>query len=206
MIKKIVFAFVFAIVLFPLGFVFVKEGTQKKVVLTAEAEASDVESLPSGRTSSISDGFEIETIEVNKDDFRIEIPKIDLKKDIEPEVDPRYREIYLPVIEKKVAHGKFTRFPHETLENGYGNVYLFAHRDGPNPFFARLGELDKGDEINIYFNGKKYIYRVFEYFITTPDNTSVYTGYASSPTLTLQTCNNGVSERLIVRGELVGSV
>lgn len=148
-------------------------------------------------------GDKLETSEFKKEDFIIEIKKIGLKKEVTPNVDPRDKKIYGPVIEESVAHGMFTKLPDETVDDGMGNVYLFAHRDGKYAFFARLGELENGDKISLYFLGKIYIYVVYDSFIVLPTDTYVYTSFAEEPTLTLQTCNNGVKERLIVKARLV---
>ena len=176
----------------------------------AQAEVTEEES-ESASTSSIFAQESGQKIEVDENihlsnEFKIEIPSIGLSKEIETNVDPREKEIYGPVIEQKVAHGMFTKLPDETAAKDSGNVYLFAHRDGDSPFFSRLGELEVGETIYVYYGGKKYIYGVSEYFIVDPKDTSVYTGDSPSPTLTLQTCNNGIKERLIVRADLISVV
>lgn len=140
-------------------------------------------------------------------DFRLEIPRIGVSKEIVAEVDPRSEEIYGPVIEEAVAHGRFTRLPHEATVDG--NVYLFAHREGIAPdgrdygYFNRLDELRPGDRAEVRFRGETYTYQFRESFVIKPEDTWVYTDRASVPTLTLQTCENGEEDRLIVKFDLI---
>lgn len=141
-----------------------------------------------------------------KEEFFLSIPSIGLNKQVKRNVDPADKRIYGDVIEKYIAHGKYTRLPKGATEDG--NVYLFAHREGfiggrDVGFFRRLDELGKGDRAIINFDGGTYTYKFRESFIVDPLDTYVYTGYSKSPTLTLQTCNNGEEERLIVRFDLV---
>jgi LPXTG-site transpeptidase (sortase) family protein len=133
-------------------------------------------------------------------EFILSIPRIALKKEVVANVDPSDKAVYLPVIERKVAHGRYTMLPSQATENG--NVYLFAHREGSGNFFARLGELVTGDRIEVRFSGRTYLYTVSEKFVVGAKDTWVYTGTSALPTLTLQTCENGNTHRLIVKALL----
>lgn len=144
-------------------------------------------------------------IEIKK--FWIEIPQIDLIKDITLNVDPSDRDEYLDVIDQTVAHGKYTSLPYITG----GNTYLFAHsmelEDGqiqPGGWFSRIDELKVGDKIVLGINDERYTYKVINSRIVDPLETSVYTGESSfdgSNTLTLQTCypRGTTEQRLIVQ-------
>ncbi len=137
--------------------------------------------------------------------FALEIPSINLKHDIWANTDPRYKEEYIPVLDQYIAHGKFTLLPDEATKDG--NVYLFAHRsnyDGKqNGFFANLDKIKPGDIAYIYYNGITYTYSFRTSKIVEPSETSVYTSQSDTPTLTMQTCNNGLKERLILWWDLV---
>ena len=205
-------AYLFALILIVLqvGYGIAKMGDGGNVqavgmTLASESEASD--KTDDGNASSflpVTSVSSYDAREFKAGDFTIEIPSIGLVKEVTPNVDPRSKDIYAPVIEKTVAHGMFTKFPDETTVEGRGNVYLFAHRDGSSAFFARVGELKNGDKIILKFLGETYTYEVYDAFIVLPTDTFVYTGESSEPTVTLQTCNNGVKERLIVKARLVG--
>lgn len=139
-------------------------------------------------------------------DFSLQIPKIGLSKDIIPNVDPVRESVYGPVINQYVAHGKYTKLPDEATENG--NVYLFAHREGQHNgkdigFFKDLGEIALGDKAIVHFEGRKYTYEMYKKFVIYPKDVWVYSATANEPTLTLQTCENGTSQRLIVKFKLV---
>lgn len=140
------------------------------------------------------------------DGFAIEIPKIALFKDIETHVDPTNPQVYLPVIDEKVAHGLTTSLPGQTG----GNTYLFAHSkehyEASTPdkgWFTRIDELGIGDVIFLHYNGRIFKYTVKEAFIVDPSAVEVYTSTSpySTYSLTLQTCYpRGTTEkRLIVR-------
>ncbi len=202
-ISIISFVFALSLVALQVGYGIAKEDLQGKVLATNEVE-ENIETSGTILTGMLPDSNEgKETGVLTSKDFIIEIPRINLKKEVEPNVDPRDKNIYGPVIEEKIAHGMFTKFPDETEDKGKGNVYLFAHRDGPHGFFNRLGELETGDTINLTFLGKTYVYEVNTSFIVDPDATYVYTGQSDTPTLTLQTCNNGIKERLILKADLI---
>jgi LPXTG-site transpeptidase (sortase) family protein len=174
--------------------------TKSDVIRPIEAESNLPATLASNTSYS---GL----VDANKQlDFWLEIPKISLRKQVIENVDPASESTYANVITKYVAHGMYTRLPDEaTVE---GNVYLFAHRQGVYQgknigFFQKLDKLSKGDIATITYGGKKYTYRFKESFIVTPQDTWVYNGSSHTPTLTLQTCEDGENLRLIVKFDLV---
>lgn len=138
--------------------------------------------------------------------FTIKIPKISLYQEVEPNVDPTNRDIYLPIIEKKVAHGKGTSLP----DDPDGNTYLFAHSRATTAekggWFTRIDELTEGDLIILYYNGTLYEYSVVNYFVISPKQTSVYTGdslFEETNSVTLQTCypRGSTESRLIIQAK-----
>lgn len=98
----------------------------------------------------------------SEESYTLWIPKIKAKGVIIPKVDPWNKEEYSKALKKGIAEAKGFASVGEK-----GSVFLFAHSSGPpweltryNTVFLRLGELDKGDEIIIWKNGKKYLYKV----------------------------------------------
>jgi len=90
------------------------------------------------------------------------------------------------------------------------NVYLAGHRlgyPGTDSFLALWDQnaLERGDEISVTDSeGTKYTYRVFEEFVTGPDDLSVTKPVEGRNILTLQTCTlPDYTKRLITRAELV---
>ncbi len=143
----------------------------------------------------------------SSESFTIQIPRIDLTQNIIPHVDPSARHIYLPIMEKAVAHGENTALPGQRN----GNIYLFAHsRTAPSGitpqggWFTRIDELESGDTIELYYEGKQFTYVVKRLFIVNPEDIEVYQAHSPFPgenSLTLQTCypRGDLSQRLIVQ-------
>jgi len=162
--------------------------------LAPTVQASEVSTQKLKKTSKVEENFEII------------IPKIDLEKKVVKNVHPAVESEYMQAIEHNVAHGKYTRLPDQATDNG--NVYLFAHRTGYENgrdfgYFRNLDKLGGGDIVKLKYNGKTYEYKFKESFVIQPDDTWVYTGRSDTPTLTLQTCENGEAQRLIVKLDLV---
>lgn len=86
---------------------------------------------------------------IDKNIWKIEIPKINLSADISNGTTSEILNNYV---------GHFEETPKE-----YGNVVLAAHNRGYNVnYFARLKELEIGDEVIYFFNGQKRLYKVNE--------------------------------------------
>src|SRR5438132_1027411 len=83
---------------------------------------------------------------------------------IYPNVDPANPDAFLPILKQGVAHAKGTVFP-----GMQGNIYLFAHSADNwwdvgryNAVFYLLKDLQKGDEVVIFFENVRYEYVVTE--------------------------------------------
>lgn len=139
-------------------------------------------------------------------EFTLSIPGIGLQHRVIENVNPGNEAIYGPIIEQYIAHGQYTRLPDEATTDG--NVYLFAHREGAKNgrnfgYFKNLDKIREGDKAVIKYDGKTYTYGAYTSFVISPKDTWVYTDESNVPTLTLQTCENGESMRLIVKFRLV---
>jgi LPXTG-site transpeptidase (sortase) family protein len=161
--------------------------------------SSTTQNLP--YTSNDSSEFEITN-------FSIAIPKIGLDHNIFYNVDPREKDIYLPILDEYVAHGKFTALP-STAES---RVYLFAHsKKAPKNitpeggYFSHIHTLKKGDKIIIKYNDQTFTYEMRERIIVEPTQVDVYTGNSDKVEVALQTCYPpGTTEkRLIVFADLI---
>jgi LPXTG-site transpeptidase (sortase) family protein len=138
-------------------------------------------------------------------DFRLSIPSIGLNREVQEDVHPGDESVYGPVIEQRIAHGLYTRKPDEAIYDG--NVYMFAHRTGTAHgknvgFFHDLHLLKQGDKAQVRYAGKTYTYEFVRSFVITPQDTWVYTARSDYPKLTLQTCEQGESLRLMVEFRL----
>lgn len=124
-------------------------------------------------------------------DFSIVIPKIAAVAPIIANVDPNSPKIYLPALKKGVAQARGTPNPMEV-----GNMYLFAHSTDAfwdvntyNAVFYLIGKLENGDEIDVFWKGNLYKYKVYDKKVVEPTD-SQYLGplIEGEKTLTLQTC------------------
>lgn len=139
--------------------------------------------------------------------FSIIIPKLNTTSAIVGDVDASNQGEYLKALKKGVAHAKGTAYPGEV-----GNVYLFAHSTDTifnvgkyNAAFFLIRHLEEGDEIDTYYKGRLYKYKVFDKKIVEPTDTQ-YLGTLpeGEKTLTLQTCYppGTTVKRLVVLAKL----
>lgn len=124
-------------------------------------------------------------------EFSIVIPKIGASAKIFPNVDPSNEEAFLPVLLEGVAHAQGSVFP-----GIIGNTYLFAHSADNfwdagryNAVFYLLKDLDEGDEIVVFYQGKRYNYFVTKTETVDPEDISfIADAKIGAEQLILQTC------------------
>lgn len=123
--------------------------------------------------------------------FDILIPKIGANSIVFPNVDPSDPDNYLPILKKGVAQARGTSLPGEK-----GTIYLFAHSTDNfwdvglyNAVFYLLKNLNSGDAITIFYQGKRYNYTVSDSKIVDPSDVSFITNAKTTQSqLVLQTC------------------
>lgn len=136
-------------------------------------------------------GAKEQTIVPPDSEFSIVIPKIGAAAKIYPNVDPTDEKNFLPVLLKGVAHAAGSVFPGLS-----GNVYLFAHSSDNfwdagryNAVFYLLKDLKEGDEVVVFYQGKRYNYFVTGSQIVDANDVSLLTeAKQGSEQLILQTC------------------
>jgi LPXTG-site transpeptidase (sortase) family protein len=124
-------------------------------------------------------------------EFSILIPKIGANARIFPNVDPSNPDIFLPILQKGVAHAAGTFFPGQT-----GNIYLFAHSTDNfwdvgryNAIFYLLKDLRKDDDVVVFFNNVRHNYKVIGTEVINPSDVSYIThAQTGKELLILQTC------------------
>jgi LPXTG-site transpeptidase (sortase) family protein len=156
------------------------------------------EVLSRGQPSSVGPGFaqvlagDKQQILIPKDaEFSISIPKIGASAKIFPNVDPTNPNEFLQVLQHGIAHAKGSVFP-----GMQGNVYLFAHSTDNwwnvgryNAVFYLLQHLKPGDEIIVFFEGKRFEYSVSQTQISEANDISLLTqAQGGEKKLVLQTC------------------
>lgn len=122
-------------------------------------------------------------------EFNLYIPKINLYSEVVPNVDITNSDNYnQELLNKGVAHAKGSYLPGDN-----GPVFLFAHSTDSlsnilryNAKFFYINDLEKGDEINLYFNGKQYSYEITDKKVVNPGDVDEVRNSKSN--LILSTC------------------
>ena len=109
--------------------------------------------------------------------------------------------------------GGVVRYPGTALPGEMGNVFVFGHssnypwvKSEYNDVFALLDTLENGDEITIYYNQKKFTYRVTDRAVVKPgDVKTLESRDHTKKELSLMTCwpIGTTLERIIIFAELV---
>lgn len=141
--------------------------------------------------------------------FGIVIEKINVNAPIVKDVPVINHEAYLEALKWGVAHASFSGYPNEQNSN----VYLFAHSSNNfwelgkySTVFNLIYKLGTGDQINIFYEGKRYLYQVDNKLLLNDFKVDETIYDSIGPTLTLQTCYpTGTSlYRLVIRASLIG--
>ncbi len=136
-------------------------------------------------------GSKNQTIVPPDTEFSIVIPKIGASAKVIANVDPSSEEAFLPALLQGVAHAQGSLFPGLS-----GNIYMFAHSADNfwdagqyNAIFFLLKDLNEGDEIVIFYQGKRYNYFVTEARVVEPEEVHFITeANTGNEQLILQTC------------------
>lgn len=149
------------------------------------------ENQPSGLAAVLSGPTE-QVLVPSDTSFSIVIPKLGANAKVYPNVDPTNEKEFLPILQKGVAHAKGSVFP------GFkGNTYLFAHSTDNfwdvgryNALFYLLKDMQQGDDIVMFFENKRFNYKVADSKIVEPEDVSYLVKSQSTSTeqLILQTC------------------
>lgn len=139
--------------------------------------------------------------------FGIVIPKIGANASVIPDVDWQNERVYQQALTKGVAQAQGTAKPGMP-----GNVFLFSHSGVDffqasryNAVFYLIDKLQSEDEIILFYQKEKFLYRVTEKKIVNQDEVEYLTGDDRQETLTLMTCYPAGTtlKRLLVRAERV---
>lgn len=187
---------------------------KKKEIVEEQKEEKDSEySIKNLIEEDNARGMDLD-IEITPYQNRIVIPKIG--KNI-PLVDIMNQEVEwggkeLENIFMKELENGVIRYPGSAKPGNDGNTFIFGHssnfpwiKGDYNDVFALLDHVENGDEIIIYYNQKKFKYKINRKDVVTPGDVSVLEWRDDKKELSLMTCwpIGTTLNRLIVTGELV---
>lgn len=174
---------------------FVNIQIQKKYIVADSIATGQKFDLEQNKQTGglLAKAFNIKPIEIlipEDPNFSIVIPKIGANSKIQPNIDASDEKIYLDALNRGVAHTLGTAFPGEG-----GHIFLFAHSTDYfwnvgvyNAIFYLLYKLEKNDEVNIFYQGQRYVYKVIGQEIVDPSQVQYLTRKTNREFLTLQTC------------------
>lgn len=140
-------------------------------------------------------------------DFSLIVPKIGVNAAVIPAVNPTNPGEYLEALQKGVAHASTSYFPNEE-----GTVYLFSHSTNYdwfvkdlNAVFYLLKNLSEGDLIVVFYQGRRYTYRLSDKRVVAATEVSYLVPQGGKKRLILQTCwpPGSTAERLLIFADLV---
>lgn len=134
-------------------------------------------------------------------EFGLQIDKLGILVPVIRDVNGKDKEGYNRSLQEGVAHYKGTALP----DKGE-NIFIFGHSSSDvipgelGKIFAKINDLEKGDEIKVYFQDKEFLYSVSEKDIVKATDTSVL-DKTGEEILTLMTCwpIGTKDKRLIIR-------
>lgn len=138
---------------------------------------------------------------------KIIIPKINVEAPVVYDVKSLDEKVIQKGLERGVVHYSITPDPGEK-----GNSVIVGHsssnilNSGKYKFaFLLLKSLEPDDTFYVQKDGKRYVYKVFNKFVTSPTDISVLNPTSKPATMTLITCDPpGLSvNRLIIQGEQI---
>ncbi len=134
------------------------------------------------------------------------IPLLDVDHDKDASFT-EMNEVFMEELKKGIV-----RYPGTAKPGEKGNAFIFGHssnfpwiKSQYNDVFALLDTLENGDEIIVYYEQKKYLYRVTDRAIITPGDKQIFeTRDPNKKEISLMTCwpIGTTLERIIIFGEL----
>lgn len=169
---------------------FIDQRLEKTYIVSDKKAEREEKIIQKGGLAKILNVRSVEILVPEDPNFSVVIPKIGANARIIDNVDASNEKEYLSALTKGVAHTMGTAFPGED-----GHIFLFAHSTdyfwnvgSYNAVFYLLYKLEKGDEVNIFYKGQRYVYKVLEKREVNPSQVEYLTRKTNREFLTLQTC------------------
>lgn len=163
----------------------------KKYVVADKTNGNAVENQPQqGGLANLLSLNKVEILTPQDPEYSILIPKIGANSRVIPNVNAGIESEYLGALKNGVAQALGTANPGEN-----DHIFLFAHSADNifdigtyNAVFYLLYKLEKGDEVNVFYKNKRYVYKVTDKMIVDPSEVQYLTRKTDSEFLTMQTC------------------
>ena len=175
---------------------FANSQIQKKYVVSEDLEKQGLslfKDSPYKEKGLLANAFKIKQVEILTPvdpNYSIVIPKIGANARVQPNIDASDQKVYLDALNLGVAHTLGTAFPGEG-----GHIFLFAHStdyfwnvSSYNAIFYLLYKLKNNDEVNLFYKGQRYVYKVIGQEVVDPSQVQYLTRKTNREFLTLQTC------------------
>lgn len=152
-------------------------------------------------TKTLEDGTTIEEKTFITNGNRLYIPQINIDSEI-------LEGPNLEILDQKEG---VWREPDTKDPESSGNMSIAGHRFQylpPNTHtFYNLDKLNLGENINVYWQGKEYIYKITQIFEVKPNETWIKNSDLSKNEITLYTCSPlfTSTHRLVVKGEIANN-
>lgn len=122
--------------------------------------------------------------------FSIVIPKIGVNSAVLANVPVNNETEYQAALKTGIAHAQGSYLPGEN-----GSIYLFGHSTNYlwnvsqlNALFYLLKELETGDQVNLFYDGQRYIYEVFAKKVVNAQDVDYLVAQGGKELVILQTC------------------
>ena len=125
----------------------------------------------------------------------LEIPSINLKRGV---VDSTNN---FKSLNYAISVDRHSKYP-----NSNGNFILYAHSGSSSiAYFRKLDKLEINDMINVYYNGVKYHYKIFNIYNIEKTGKTTVLNSTNQKYITLITCDQRYkNKQLVVVGEFIG--
>jgi len=157
---------------------------------TVATPPRDFKIPPKSQLASLFNIPQVESIVPVDSNFSVVIPKIAANAKVIANVNAADDKEYLEQLKYGVAHAAGTYLPGQN-----GNIFLFAHSTdyvwnvgNYNAVFYLLYKLEPKDEVDVFYQGRRYVYEVTGKKVVKANEVEYLTKQGQSEMLTLQTC------------------
>jgi len=181
---------------------------EAKVASLSSEEKQDLRAISTvGFADYVEEDPALKSIMPADANFGVVIPKIEVNSKVIANVNANDADKYLPALKQGLVQAAGSSRPGQKGDNFiFGHSTDFAWNIATwNALFYNLKDLEKGDKIYVFYEGKPYVYQVTGKGVYEPEDVSFLNPNADKERLVLQTCfpPGTVLKRLVVFAERV---